>query len=140
MNPAVEVAVSAIVQREGTVLLVLRGRPPHVGRWSVPGGRVHFGERLTDAVVREVSEETGLRVLVDRFAGWVERIGADPEPYHHLIFDFFVSETEPGAEARAGDDAAGVRWVPVDALGTVELVDGLAEFLASVGIGNGLPW
>lgn len=120
------------------VLLVQRGRPPHVGRWSVPGGRVHFGEPLADAVVREVSEETGLEVHVERLAGSVERIGADPEPYHYVIFDFFVSESDPGAVACAGDDAADVRWVPVDAFGTIELVDGLAEFFTSVGVGNRL--
>jgi ADP-ribose pyrophosphatase len=127
------VAAGGIVVRDGAVLLVQRGRPPGVGKWSVPGGRVRFGERLTDAAVREVFEETGLEVRVERFAGWAERIGRDPEPYHHVIFDYVVSETAPGV-ARAGDDAAAVAWVAVDDLGAYDLVEGLADFLVEAGI------
>jgi 8-oxo-dGTP diphosphatase len=134
--PSVMVAVGAIIRRDGAVLLVQRGRAPAAGKWSVPGGRVEFGEALADAVVREVREETGLSVEVDRFAGWVERTGDDPGPYHHVILDFFVTEREPGAEARAGDDAAALQWVPVAALGAVDLVDGLSDFFRSVGVTN----
>ena len=60
------VAVSAIVQRDDTVLLVQRGRGHALGKWAVPGGHVAFGEPLADAVEREVFEETGLRVRVER--------------------------------------------------------------------------
>jgi 8-oxo-dGTP diphosphatase len=132
--PAVVVAVGAIVRREGTVLLIQRGRAPAAGKWSVPGGRVEFGEPLADAVVREVREETGLSVEVDRFAGWAERTGDDAGAYHHVILDFFVTERAPRGEARAGDDAVALQWVPVDALDGVDLVDGLADFLRSVGV------
>jgi ADP-ribose pyrophosphatase YjhB (NUDIX family) len=130
------VAVGAIVVRENTVLLVRRGREPGAGKWSVPGGRVEFGERLADTVVREVREETGLTVRVDRFAGWAERTGTVPWPYHHVLLDFFATETPPGQVARAGDDALDVQWAPVDHLAELDLVDGLAPFLASVGVGT----
>jgi 8-oxo-dGTP diphosphatase len=129
------VAVGAIVQRDGALLLVQRAREPARGKWSVPGGRVQFGEALAEAVVREVREETGLAVRVERFAGWAEGTGSAPAPYHHVILDFFVTEAEPGAPAHAGDDASDLRWVPMSELGTVDLVDGLAEFLRSVGVG-----
>jgi 8-oxo-dGTP diphosphatase len=131
--PNIVVAAGGIVVRDDTVLLVQRGRPPAAGKWSVPGGRVHPGERLADAVIREVFEETGLRVRVERFAGWAERIGADPAPYHHVIFDYFVTETAPG-EARAGDDAAAVAWVALTELDTYDLVDGLSDFFTEVGL------
>jgi ADP-ribose pyrophosphatase YjhB (NUDIX family) len=128
--------VGAIVQRGDRVLLVRRGRGAAIGRWSIPGGRVEFGEPVHDAVEREVFEETGLRVRAGRFAGFTERIGADPDPYHYVILDFFAAEEDAGATARAGDDADDVQWAAVASLGTIDLVDGLAEFLASAGVGE----
>lgn len=139
-EPCAEVAVGAIVRRGDDLLLVRRGRGAAVGKWSVPGGRVEFGEPLERAVAREVLEETGLTVVVTGFAGWVERIGDDPFPYHYVILDFFASLAEPaGVTPRAGDDAAEVRWVPIDSLGAVDLVDGLRAFLAQVGVGRPAP-
>ncbi len=72
-----EVAVGAVCTHDDALLLVRRGRGPAAGEWSVPGGRVEWGETLREAVVRETAEETGLEVVVDRFLGWVERIDDD---------------------------------------------------------------
>ena len=55
------------------LLLVRRGQAPSAGSWSVPGGRCLPGESPAAACVREVAEETGLRVEVVRYAGRVER-------------------------------------------------------------------
>jgi mutator protein MutT len=126
-----EVAVGAIAVRDGALLLVRRGRGPAAGEWSVPGGRVEMGETLHVAVVREVLEETGLEVVVDRFLGWVERIGGGS---HFVILDFAVTVLDPSLEAVAGDDAAEVAWVPLDALSELRLVDGLYEFLRDVDV------
>jgi ADP-ribose pyrophosphatase YjhB (NUDIX family) len=59
------VAAYALVEGDpGEVLLTRYGRGPDAGLWTLPGGGVDFGERPADAVVREVSEETGLDVRV----------------------------------------------------------------------------
>jgi acetyl-CoA carboxylase carboxyl transferase subunit beta len=105
-----------------------------VGQWSIPGGRVEFGEGLKAALAREVQEETGLEVEVGRFLGWAERMGDDPAPYHYVILDFAAEPVDAAAVPRAGDDADDVAWVPTKAIETYPLVAGLAEFLRRVGV------
>ena len=131
MTPAVEVAVGAVAVRDDELLLVRRGQGPAAGEWSVPGGRVQVGEELHEAVVREVTEETGLEVVVDRFLGWVERIG---ETHHFVILDFVVTPLDPGQAPVAGDDAAEAVWVPLSELDGLHLVDGLLDFLVDHGV------
>src|SRR5262245_5443761 len=101
------------------MLLVRRGRGAAQGKWSVPGGRVEAGETLHEAVVREIREETGLEVVVDRFLGWVERIDAD---YHFVILDFAVTVLDADVAPVAGDDAAEALWVPLHELVELDLV------------------
>ena len=133
-----EVCVGAIVIDRGRLLLVRRGKPPAVGRWSVPGGRVEAGEALADAVAREVAEETGLDVAVGTFIGWVERVSAE---FHFVIMDFLASPT--GGTLCAGDDASEVAWVDLQHLSTERdrhpLVDGLLEFLDEHGLRQASP-
>jgi 8-oxo-dGTP diphosphatase len=126
-----EVAVGAVCTHLETLLLIRRGRGPAQGQWSVPGGRVEWGETLHEAVVRETYEETGLEVVVDSFLGWVERI---VEPYHYVILDFSVTALDPSRPPVAGDDAAEVAWVPIDQLSEIRLVAGLHDFLADHGV------
>jgi 8-oxo-dGTP diphosphatase len=63
LSDAPEVAVGAIVQRDGELLLVRRGHGPGAGEWSLPGSRVRHGEGLREAAVRETREETGIDVV-----------------------------------------------------------------------------
>jgi 8-oxo-dGTP diphosphatase len=128
------VAVGAVAVHRGRILLVRRGRPPAVGRWTVPGGRVDPGETLHEAVVREIAEETGYQAAVTSFLGWVERIGEDPFPYHFLILDFAVDVLDPETPPQPGDDASAALWLPMTDLGEHPLVDGLLDFLVDVGV------
>jgi 8-oxo-dGTP diphosphatase len=124
-----EAAVGALAVDRGRLLCIRRGHGPGAGQWSLPGGRIEAGETVHEAVVREVLEETALEVVVDRFVGFVERIGDEPSPYHFVILDFAVTLLDAEADPIAGDDAAEVAWVPFDELGDLRLVDGLYDFL-----------
>lgn len=121
--------MGGVVVHDGRLLLVRRGRGAGIGLWSVPGGRVKWGEPLADAVVREVAEETGLAVVPSGWLGWVERI----DEAHHFVIHDFLAHLADGSrpdEARAGDDASAVRWVALEELDRVEdLVPGLLDFL-----------
>lgn len=123
MTPVV--AVGAIVFDEaGRVLLVQRGRPPGVGLWTVPGGKLEPGETLAQAVAREVREETGLVVEVGPLACVVERMA---ESYHFVILDYLARVI--GGALLAGDDAHAARFADADDLATLPLTDGLAPVL-----------
>lgn len=124
-----EVAVGAVALREGALLLVRRGRPPSEGRWSLPGGRVEWGEPLAAALRREVEEETGLVVEPAGAAGVVERVG---EGFHYVIVDYFVTVT--GGALRAGGDATAAEWVLLADLAERPLAPGLLDSLRDFGV------
>lgn len=127
---APQVCVGAVVVDAERLLLVRRGHGPAAGLWSVPGGRVEWGETLAEAVLRELAEETGLEGMCDELLGWVERIDAE---HHFVILDFRVSVLDT-AEPTAGSDAAEAAWVPLFDVVELNLVDGLAEFLHEHGV------
>ncbi len=121
-----EVCVGAVVCRGDQILLVQRANPPQMGRWSLPGGRVEPGETLVAAVMREIMEETGLVIEVDRFLEAVERIS---DNHHYVILDYLACPVDEGAEPVAATDAAAAQWVSRDQLGDMDLADQLLEFL-----------
>jgi ADP-ribose pyrophosphatase YjhB (NUDIX family) len=123
--------VGAIVHdAEGRLLVIRRGRPPGEGLWSLPGGRVEPGESDAAAVVRELAEETGLRVEPRRLVGSVERPG--PEGVTYDIRDYAAEVT--GGALRPGDDAREARWVGPDELRRLPTTDGLLEALTTWGV------
>jgi 8-oxo-dGTP diphosphatase len=70
----------AFVTHEGRLLLVRRAHEPWLDYWDIPGGFCEPDEHPLDAAVREVVEETGLRVRVTGFLGiWIDNYGADTD-------------------------------------------------------------
>ncbi|HEY5949176.1 MAG TPA: NUDIX hydrolase [Kofleriaceae bacterium] len=119
------VAVGAFVfDREGRVLLVERGKPPGVGLWTVPGGRLESRETLAQAVAREVREETGLIVEVGALACVVERMGDD---FHFVILDYLARVI--GGTLAAASDVRAAKYVDDSELSQLPLTDGLIPLL-----------
>ena len=70
MNKRPLIGVGAVVfGASGEILLIKRGKPPHYGRWMVPGGTLEWGETLEEAVLREVREETGIDIEIEHRQG-----------------------------------------------------------------------
>jgi ADP-ribose pyrophosphatase YjhB (NUDIX family) len=120
------VGVGALVVDGPHVLLVERGRPPGLGKWSIPGGLVDLGEPVEAAVRREVAEECGIEVRLHGLVGFVDRIVRDAEGrvrYHYVLLDFLA--TPDGGTARAGSDARALRWIAPEELGGLDVTEGL---------------
>ena len=126
MTPRPEVCVGAVVVDDDRLLLIRRGHGPAAGKWSLPGGRVEFGETMAEALVREVHEETGLDVVVGAYIGHVEIVGDD----HHYVVHDYAAVAFDAEVLVAGDDAAEAAWIELHAVADLNLSDGLAEFLA----------
>lgn len=119
--------VGAIVfDDRGRLLLVKRAHPPAQGQWSLPGGRQESGESAADGVVREVREETGLEVRVEREVGTVQRQAPSGDTY--VIRDFVCTAPKTDAVV-AGDDAADARFVEIAELGGLDTSEGLLDAL-----------
>jgi 8-oxo-dGTP diphosphatase len=125
-----ELCAGAVAVDHGLLLLVKRGTDPGKGLWSLPGGRVESGESVIAAVLREFKEETGLEGVCGSFVGWVERMGVD---HHFVVMDFLVTVLEDG-EPVAGGDAIEARWVASEELASMDLSDGLFDFLVEHGV------
>ncbi|MGI9017408.1 MAG: NUDIX hydrolase [Euzebya sp.] len=126
-TPRPIVGVGAIVVRDGRLLVVRRGNDPFKGHWSVPGGRLEFGETLAAGAVRELQEETGLIGRAVGLCGLAERMS---EGGHIVICDYWV-HVSGHAEPVAGDDATEVAFVTRTQLQARQSVPLLKEFLVA---------
>ena len=122
-----QLAVSAAIFRDDRILLVRRARSPAKGFYSLPGGRVEFGETLHAALHREVDEETALRIDIVGLAGWHEVVPETAGGGHYLIMSF-------AARWRAGepvlnDELDDFRWLAPDAVGDLKVTGGLQEII-----------
>jgi 8-oxo-dGTP diphosphatase len=117
--PSPIVAVGAVIWNEKQeVVLIRRAKPPRKGQWSIPGGRVEWGETLHDALLREVREETGLSVEIAGLIEIVDAVTRDDAGMvarHYVLIDFAARHVS--GELCAGTDAEAACWVPYDRIG-----------------------
>jgi 8-oxo-dGTP diphosphatase len=135
------VGVGGIVIRDGRALLIRRGTEPLKGEWSIPGGMLDIGETLAEGVIRELWEETGLRVKVVELIEVFERIfhadeksaavltapeekvqsdGKKPRPLYHFVIIDYYCEAETG-DPRPGSDVTDVAFATEDELARFSL-------------------
>lgn len=117
------VTVDTVLVQSGHVLLIQRKASPGKGLWALPGGFLDPGERLLDACIRELREETKLKVPNPVLKGSIKRQSVYDDPYRsargRTITHAFYIELEPSAElpkVKGSDDARVARWVPLSEL------------------------
>jgi 8-oxo-dGTP diphosphatase len=122
------VGVGAVIVDGGRVLLVRRATEPLKGEWSVPGGMLELGEKLRDAVRREVLEETGLFVEPGEVLDVFDSIFTDGQgrtEYHYVLVDYLCRGIS--GEATAGTDVSDVKWVRENDLPAMGLRDSIQQ-------------
>lgn len=109
----ITLTVDAIIPYQGKIVLIKRLNEPYKGFYALPGGIVEYGERVEDAVLREVKEETGLRGDIHSLVG----VYSDPDrdPRGHFVSVCFVVLPK-GGELKAGSDAKEVGLFSLDNL------------------------
>lgn len=124
-DPKVGVGV-LVVNQAGEVLLVRRTMRPEIGRWSLPAGYLDQGEDPKATAVREVWEETGLHVSIDRL---LDVFHNPPEQGGASIFILYRGKLR-GGELKAGDDADAAAFFSLDALPDVAFASTQAAIAA----------
>ena len=124
--PVVFVTVDTVIQCGDQVLLIRRGRSPGKGMLAVPGGYLEPRETVWQSALRELDEETGLRLLDSDIRGAFKAVQVFDNPdrsqkgrviTHAHWFD--LGPRRP-PELTAGDDASSAEWVPIAKLASLE--------------------
>ena len=122
-----QLAVSAAIFRDGRVLLVRRARSPGKGFYSLPGGRVEFGESLHTALHREVDEETAIKIDIVGLAGWREVLPSPSGGGHYLIMSF--AARWKALEPVLNDEHDDFKWLKPEEFGDLKITGGLQEVI-----------
>ncbi len=120
-----QLAVSAAIFRDDRVLLVRRARSPGKGFYSLPGGRVEFGESLHTALHREVDEETAIAIDIVALAGWREVLPSAGGSGHYMIMSF--AARWKAREPVLNDEHDDFEWLRPEEMGELKMTGGLQE-------------
>jgi 8-oxo-dGTP diphosphatase len=120
-----QVVVGAAIVRDGRLLAARRTAPSSAaGRWEFPGGKVEPGETETASLVREVEEELGVRIRVERWLAGSEQIG------ERYVLRVALAVLEEGDPVPTEHDQ--LRWLATDELEAVDWLDGDRPFLTEL--------
>ncbi|AXV38110.1 MAG: NUDIX domain-containing protein [Methanobacteriaceae archaeon] len=115
-----------ITDDEGKILIIKRSShsKTNPGRWELPGGKVDQGESFDQALLREVYEETGLKISLDHVVGVSEQ-------NLHIIraVHIIMAGTVTGGELNLSSEHDGYAWVYIDNLSQYELADWMELFV-----------
>lgn len=120
---------SAVIICNGKILLEKRKNDPGRGKWSLPGGLVELGERLEETVIREVREETGLKVEKPEVIDVVDNITVDEKQRvkYHFVVVVHLAKIK-GGKLKAETDAEELKWIPLEEVEKHDLTKSFREF------------
>lgn len=114
-RPAVTADVVVITnEQEPRVLLIQRGNEPFKGHWAFPGGFMDMDETTEQCAIRELEEETGLKVSEVKQIGAYSKVDRDPRG--RTITVAYLARIDEAEEVKGQDDAAKAEWFPINNL------------------------
>ena len=128
------VAGAVVFHSDGRVLLIRRGKPPAMGTWSLPGGRMEPGETPEETAVREVREETGLVVT---FVRYLELFRLRDGEWSYDIHEIHCAPADEDLLPTAGDDATEARWVHAADFASLGVTEAVQGVVARAALGRG---
>jgi len=121
---------AAIVIKGNKILLGKRNKENMFGKWVLPGGRVGWGETIRDAAIRELKEETGLDIEINKLLFHKEIISLSNN-YHRIVF-YHLAEPV-GGEAKASDDLSEIGFFTIDEIKNMDTVSSVEWVLRNAG-------
>lgn len=114
-RPAVTADCVVITKgREPMVLLIQRGNEPFKGQWAFPGGFMNIDETTEQCAVRELEEETGIKVSETHQIGAYSKVDRDPRG--RTVTVAYLAITDNAEAVKGRDDAAKAQWFPISTL------------------------
>lgn len=116
------VGVGAVAIKDGRILVVKRAFEPGAGKWSIPGGLVEVGEKLSEACAREMEEETGIKIQVLELINVFDMIDTDESGkarYHYVLVDFLAKPI--GGSEKASPEVTEMKWASMEEARALDL-------------------
>lgn len=108
------ISVDALIIKDNKILLIRRGAEPDKGKWATPGGYIGWDESASEAVIREVKEETGLNSTKATFL----TVSSSPQRHPKQVVTIAYLVEVDDTPLKNGDDAEAAQWFALDALPT----------------------
>jgi len=134
------VGAGALIHKGGKVLLVKRNNEPNKGRWALPGGLVELGEKVEDAVRREVKEEVGLDVKLEKLLDVRDDIhydGTSRVKYHYVLVDYLAAPA--GGDLRLNRESGDFRWFNPGEVSRINASQNTKDVVKRYAEGNKVP-
>jgi ADP-ribose pyrophosphatase YjhB (NUDIX family) len=116
------VGVGTVTVNNGKILLIKRAFDPGAGKWSIPGGLIEVGEKLSEAGKRETEEETGIKVEILELINVFDMIDLDDSKkvkYHYVLVDFLAKPV--GGKERLSSEVTEIKWAGWEEAKTMDL-------------------
>ncbi len=128
--PVKHATVDAVVEQSGHILLVKRKAEPGKGLWALPGGHLNEYEKQLDGAIRELREETKIKVPEAVLRGSIRDHETFDDPYRSTLgrvitkaYHFKLADDVTLPKVKGADDAEKAKWVPISELREEDFFD-----------------
>ena len=128
--PVKHATVDSVVEQSGHILLVKRKAEPGKGLWALPGGHLNEFEKQLDGAIRELREETKIKVPEAVLRGSIRDHETFDDPYRSTLgrvitkaYHFKLADDVTLPKVKGADDAEKAKWVPISELREEDFFD-----------------